>query len=145
MAIATLTPPEQQEQGKLGRRGKPVVHLGVDTRAKAWRVLDVATGRVHVTRNLEFREGEMYKDWVQAGGRLVWGSARLRRSSSCYLSSQTYPHSHSRASASLRWSRMLPWKKTRRRQRPHFRAFSSKGEVLGRGEEECQVRGRGSL
>jgi len=46
-----------------------VVHLGVDTRAKAWRVLDVATGRVHVTRNLEFREGEMYKDWVQAGGR----------------------------------------------------------------------------
>ncbi|NBX97280.1 hypothetical protein EBQ81_00240, partial [bacterium] len=63
MATTHLPPPAVQ--GKLAKRGKPVVQLGVDSRSKAWRVLDPANGKVEISRNVHFMEGTMWKQWAQ--------------------------------------------------------------------------------
>lgn len=62
--MATSHLPPTAVQGKLARRGKPVINLGVDDQSKAWRVLDPATGRVEINRNVQFNENLMWKDWA---------------------------------------------------------------------------------
>lgn len=64
MATRLLPPPARG--GKLGPRGQLVIHLGVDDRTKGWRVLDPATGKVQVDRNLQFMESQTWKSWHSA-------------------------------------------------------------------------------
>lgn len=61
--MATSLLPDQAREGKLQTKGVLVVHLGIDPETKGWRVLDPSSGRVFVSRNLQFMEGTMWKDW----------------------------------------------------------------------------------
>jgi len=65
-----LPEPEKRAQGKLGQRGLMGVCVGVDTESKAWRMLDLTSVRVKVTRNVEFLEHVTLAEW-QMGE--TWG------------------------------------------------------------------------
>ena len=74
MACSLL--PEPARDGKLSPRGRMFVVLGVDNRAKAWRVLDPQTMEVQISRNLHFTETLMWKDWKPANPAVVLGVSK---------------------------------------------------------------------
>ena len=66
MGCVTLPAPAQQQEGKLGTRGVMCCNLGVDPRAKAWRMYDFALKRVRISTHVVHLESLPYRDWAAA-------------------------------------------------------------------------------